>query len=466
MAQSARRPPVSQDTLRRVQEQAKSLRSSEAIPYETLLNGQMVEIALAEEQIEFRDRIFTPLVTLWTFLNQVLSPDHSCREAVSKLIAFLVSQGEHPCSPDTSSYCDARKRLPVSFLARLVRAIGALLEPKAQPDWRWKDRAVHLIDGSTVSMPDTPENQAAYPQPRTQKPGLGFPLARIVAIISFTTGAIGPYKGKDTGETSLFRTLVHRLKRGDVVLGDRYFASFFGIAQLVERGIDGVFRMHQLRKVDFRRGRSLGVEDHRVLWRKPARPDWMDEATYASIPDEMWVRELRIRVTEPGYRVSELVLVTTLLDSIEYPKDEIAQLYMSRWNVELDLRSIKVVMQMDILRCKKPELVEKEIWVHLLAYNIIRRLMMTAGTVHDVPPREISFKGTLQALGAFGDRMEMATPAARQTLWDEMLAVIAHHRVGDRPGRVEPRAIKRRPKPHPLLKLPRDQARKQLLKTA
>src|SRR5262249_43421594 len=159
---------------------------------------------------------------LWVFLNQVLSPDHSCREAVSKLIAFLVSQGERPCSPDTSSYCDARKRLPVSFLARLMRGIGDLLEPKAHPDWRWKGRAVHLIDGSTVSMPDTPENQAVYPQSRSQKPGLGFPLARIVAIISFTTGAvrdlaIGPYKGKETGETSLFRTLVHRLKRGDVV---------------------------------------------------------------------------------------------------------------------------------------------------------------------------------------------------------------------------------------------------------
>jgi hypothetical protein len=461
---------VSQLIRSRVEEQVKSWRDSEIVPYQDLIDGPLVETALAEESIAFRVRVFTPLVTLWTFLNQVLSEDHSCREAVSKLIAFLVSQGQTPCSPDTSSYCKARARLPVSFVARLARAIGDRLEEKSLPDWRWNGRTVHLIDGSTVSMPDTPENQAVYPQSRSQKPGLGFPLARIVAIVSFATGAvrdlaIGPYRGKETGETSLFRTLLPRLNRGDVVLGDRYFASFLGIAQLRARGVDSLFRIHQLRKIDFRRGRSLGVEDHRVLWSKPARPDWMDEATYASIPNEMWMRELRVRVTEPGYRVHELVLVTTLLDPIEYSKEAIADLYLSRWGIELDLRSIKVVMQMEILRCKKPELIEKEVWVHLLAYNLVRNLMTVAGAAHQVRPRELSFKATLQALEAFGDRMEMASPEQRQRLWQEMLIVIAHHRVGDRPGRIEPRAKKRRPKPYRMLTLPRERARKLLLKT-
>jgi hypothetical protein len=461
---------MSQHTLRRAEEQAKSLRET-GIPYQDMLDGQMVETALAEEQVEFRERIFTPLITLWTFLTQVLGEDHSCRGAVANLIAFLVSQGRPACSPDTGSYCKARRRLPLSFLTRLLRQTGDAMEKKALPDWLWKGRTVHLIDGSTVSMPDTPENQAVYPQSRSQKPGLGFPLARIVAIISLATGAvrdlaIGPYKGKETGETSLLRKLLDRLKKGEIVLGDRYFASYFGIAQLVERGVDGLFRMHQLRKVDFRRGHALGVEDHRVLWQKPARPDWMDEATYARMPNEMWVRELRYQVSQPGYRVSELVVVTTLLDPIEYTKEELADLFMSRWNVELDLRSIKVVLQMDVLRCKRPELVEKEIWVHLLAYNIIRNLMTVAAAAHEAQPRTLSFKGTLQALEAFGDRMESAAPALRQTLWEEMLVVIAYHRVGDRPGRTEPRAKKRRPKPYKMLTLPRDEARNRLLASA
>jgi hypothetical protein len=462
---------VSQDIIRRAQDQAKALRDTGILPYQDLLDGATVESALEEEKIDFRDRVFTPLITLWTFLTQVLSPDHSCREAVSKLIAFLVTQARPPCSPDTGSYCAARKRLPVSLPARLVRRTGDTLEAKASPEWLWKGRTVHLVDGSTVSMPDTLANQAVYPQSKTQKPGLGFPLARIVAIISLATGAvrdlaIGPYKGKKTGETSLFRELLDRLKAGEIVLGDRFFASFFGIAQLIERDVDGVFRNHQCRKIDFRRGRCLGVEDHRVLWLKPARPKWMSEFTYDRIPDTMWVRELRVRVGQPGYRVRELVLVTTLLDPIQYTKADIAELFMSRWDIELDLRSIKIVMQMDILRCKSPDMVDKEIWVHLLAYNIIRALMAKAAATHGVQPRELSFKGTLQALGAFRDSMRMAAPGLRQDLWDQMLVVIAHHRVGDRPGRVEPRQKKRRPKPYRMLTLPRAEARKLLLQRA
>jgi Transposase DDE domain len=462
---------VSQCTFRRAEEQADTLRKSGILPYQDLLDGAMVEAALQEEKIAFRVRIFTPLVTLWTFLTQVLSEDHSCREAVSKLIASLVSQGQPPCSPDTGTYCTARGRLPVSFPTRLVRQTADTLEEKAPPSWLWKGRAVQLVDGSTVSMPDTPENQVVYPQARTQKPGLGFPVARIVAIISLATGAvrdlaIGPYKGKETGETSLFRALLPRLKAGEVLLGDRVFASFFGIAQLVARDIDGVFRIHQRRKIDFRRGHCLGAEDHRVLWRKPPRPEWIDETTYDQFPDEMWVRELRIRVTQPGCRVRELVLVTTLLDPIRYTKGDITGLFLSRWDIELDLRSIKVVMQMDVLRCKTPEMVEKEVWVHLLAYNIIRGLMATAAVAHGARPRELSFKGTLQALTAFRDSMRMAEPVARQHLWEALLKTIAYHRVGDRPGRVEPRARKRRPRCTRMLTIPRDQARKRLLQNA
>jgi putative transposase len=458
---------VTQHIFPRVDEQANALRNAAELPYHDLLEGELVRSALVEEKLKFRVRNYTPLVTLWTFLTQVLDPDHSCRKAVSSLNAFLVSQGQRAVSPDTSNYCKARKRLPLSFIIRLVRKIGELLDENISSTCLWNGRSVHIVDGSTVSMPDTPANQRAYPQPVSQKPGVGFPLARFVAIISLATGvvldiAIGSCLGKRTGETSLLRALVKRMKAGSILLGDRSFASYFGIAELLQREIDGVFRMHQRRKVDFRRGRCLGILDHVVIWQKPERPEWMDEATYAQMPHEIRVRELRYRVEQPGYRVHEIVLVTTLLDPVVYTKDDLADLYLKRWNIEVDLRSIKIVLQMDVLRCKSPDLVDKEIWVHMLVYNILRKLMVTAAAKSGAEPREISFKGTLQALTAFRDAMRTTDPKRRAELWEAMFAAIAHDRVGDRPGRVEPRAKKRRPKQYDLLNCPRKEARNRL----
>jgi DDE family transposase len=468
---AARRPTVAQHNFPRVHEQAKALRNAEILPYRDLLEGEIVRSALAAEKLRFRVRTFTPLVTLWTFLTQVLDTDHSCRKAVSSLIAFLISEGQSAPSPDTSNYCKARKRLPLSFIVRLVRKVGELLEGNASSSWLWKGRSVHMVDGSTASLPDTPANQQAYPQPVSQKPGVGFPLARFVAIISLATGAVldaalGPCFGKRSGETSLLRTLLRRIKRGSILVGDRCFASYFGIAELLQREIDGVFRMHQRRKVDFRRGRCLGISDHIVIWQKPDRPEWMDEATYAQMPDEIRVRELRYQVEQPGYRVHEIVLVTTLLDSIVCTKQDLADLFLKRWNIELDLRSIKIVMQMDVLRCKSPDLVDKEIWVHMLAYNIIRNLMVSAAAKIGAHPREISYKGTLQAFTAFRDVLRMAKPHLRARLGDAMFVAIAYDRVGDRPGRIEPRAKKRRPKEYDLLNIPREAARNRLREAA
>jgi Transposase DDE domain len=462
---------VEQNTLNCAKDQANALRNAEMLPYHDMLDGELVEAALAEEKLEFRYRIYTPLVTLWTFLTQVLDSDHSCRQAVSRLIAFLVAEGGPACSPDTGNYCKARRRLPLSFIIRLVRRTGEILCGKASPAWLWKGRPVFLADGSTASMPDTPANQRAFPQPRTQKAGLGFPIARFVAIICLATGAvldiaIGAYKGKRTGETSLLRALLERLEKGAILLGDRTFSSYFGIAELMRRGVDGVFRMNHRRKVDFRRGRCLGIEDHQVLWQKPKqRPEWMDESSYEQMPDEMWVRELRFRVQQPGYRVHEIVLVTTLLNPIDYTKEELADLFLCRWNIELDMRSIKIVMQMDVLRCKSPDLVVKEIWVHMLAYNIIRDFMASAAMKNGATPRQLSFKATLQAIAAFRESLRNASPERRARLWEALFVVIAHDRVGNRPGRVEPRCKKRRPKPYRMLNVPRDQARKALLGT-
>ena len=458
---------MEKDILPEVKVQAKALREADVLPYHDLIDGQLVEAALKEENLRFRVRIYTPLITLWTFMTQVLDADHSCRKAVRSLTAFLVSEGQPAICADTSDYCKARKRLPLSFIVRLVRKLGELLDGKARGEWLWNGREVQMVDGSSASMPDTPANQRAFPQPAGQKPGVGFPLARFVTIVSLATGAvrdlaIGPCKGKRTGETSLLRSLVRRMKAGTILLGDRSFASYFGIAELLQRQIDGVFRMHQRRKIDFRRGRCLGVTDHLVRWPKPERPEWMDEATYALMPEEIWVRELRYRIVEAGYRVHEIVLVTTLLDPIVYTKEDLAELYLKRWNIELDLRSIKIVMQMDVLRCKSPDMVEKEIWVHMLVYNVIRGLIVTAAAENGVAPRELSFKGTLQAITAFRDTLRTGDPKQRTKLWRAMLAAITYDRVGDRPGRVEPRAKRRRPKQYDLLNCSRTEARKRL----
>ena len=433
-----------------------------------MLDPAVVREALAHEGARWRDGgVYTPCVTLWAFLGQVLCPDHSCRAAVARLGALLVSRGETPCPPATSPYCKARQRLPLGVLARLARQTGQFLEEAAVDQWLFKGRRVQLVDGTTVSMPDTPENQAAFPQNRTQKPGLGFPIARLVAIISLATGAvrdlaIGPYLGKQTGETALFRQLWDRLHAGDIILGDRCFSSFFGIAPLLGRGIDGVFRMHQRRKVDFRRGRRLGVLDHIVTWTKPACPSWLDQAIFDSLPAQIRIRELRIKVAEPGFRVEELVLVTTLLDPDAFSKEEVAELYARRWQVELDIRSIKVEMRMEVLRCKTPEMVQKEVWAHLLAYNLVRSEMAEAAPLAETTPRRLSLRGAMQTMWAFEVEHRRATGLRRVRLVQERRRAIETHRVGGRPGRSEPRAVKRRPKPHDLLTVPRDQARKLL----
>jgi hypothetical protein len=459
---------VSQATRRWISEKVKSLRDSQILPFHEILDAGMVSRAPHAEGVTFHERIYTPLVTTCLFLSQVIDPDHSCRAAVARLIVWMAVDGRKPCEPDTSSYCEARQRLPEAVIVRLVRETARRTDALALGDWLWKGRSVILVDGTTASMPDSAANQKAYPQSKAQGIGLGFPLVRLVALISLATGvvrdlALGPYQGKETGETALFRTLWGGLDSGEIVLGDRVFGSYFGIAGLSERGVDGLFRMHQRRKFDFRRGRRLGVLDHVVSWSRPARPDWMDEATHARIPVELTVRELRVTVDQPGFRVNELVLVTTLLDAGRYTKQDISELFLERWDIELDFRSIKDVLQMGVLRCMTPEMVRKEIWMHLPAYNLIRGVMRDAAEAHDKVPRRLSFKGALRTMTGFQDALRWARPNRRAALVGEMLKAISSHEVGDRFGRVEPRANKRRPKPQRFLMESRRQARKALL---
>ncbi len=380
------------------------------------------------------------------------------------MLAWLVAQGQRPCSPKTDPYCKARGRLPESLLRRLARETGQALHRQAPGAWLWRGRRVKVVDGTTVSMPDTPANQDEYPQNRSQRPGLGFPLARLVVVFSLACAAavdaaVGPYRGKKTGENALFRTLHDSLEAGDVVLADRYYGGYFDLALLRQRDVDAVVRLHQLRRADFRRGRRLGRKYHVVAWAKPPRPAWMDRETYRSLPGALRVREVWVRVEQPGFRTKALVVVTTLHDVEAYPAADLADLYRARWQAELDLRSLKIALGMDVLRCKSPAMVRKEVWAHLLAYNLIRTAMAQAAAELGAPPWELSFKGALQALWAFGERLLGASGAVAAALRTWLLLAIGSYQVGDRPDRIEPRARKRRPKDYPHLHRPRDEAR-------
>lgn len=440
-----------------------------------LLPAERVQRAVEAEGVKFRVCLFTPLVTLWTFLTQVLSPDGSCANAVAKLLALLsasAAEDDDPSLPETGPYCKARQRLPEPLISRLARETGEQLHRRypAAPGLLG-GRAVKIVDGTTASMPDTPENQQDYPQPPTQKPGLGFPLVRLVAVLSLSCAAVldvamGPYSGKQSGEPALFRTLLGSLESGDIVLADRYYASYWMIALLLERGVDSLFRQHQNRPIDFRTGQRLGKDDHRItLDRSDRLPDWMDQATHAQMPEQLTVREVRVRVTQRGFRVREMVLVTTLLDAELYSRQEIAEAFRLRWHAELDLRAIKQTMHMSVLRCKTPEMVRKEIWMHLLAYNLIRAVMAEAARAAGIEPREVSFAGAVQTINALAPLLQLADERELPRLWEVLLRVLTRHPVGDRPNRYEPRAVKRRAKPIALLTVPRQQARRRLARS-
>ena len=441
------------------------------LPFTDVLSGVTVTQALAALNLVWLDRIYSPLVTLWVFLGQVLSQDHSCRAAVARLIAHRVSQGQRPCSAETGAYCQARKRLPEEFFAQVARSAGQSLDNSAKQEWLWKRRRVLAYDGSTVTMPDTPENQQVYPQPPQQQPGLGFPLARMAAFFSLSCGAVLDLAicsnyGKGHSELGMLRLLWDLLRPGDVILADRYMCAWHEIYLLQQRGIDTVTRLHHCRRIDFRCGKRLGKDDHIVQWSKPSSIRSIDWQTFKSLPERLTIRETRVRVEQPGFRCRSMIVVSTLLDAQAVTANDLADLYRARWNAELDLRSLKQTMQMDILRCKTPELVRKEIWTHVLAYNLIRTIIAQAANQHHIEPRTISFKGAMQTLEAF--QPQIATQGDRdvlhrRSLYQALLNAVATHRVADRPDRFEPRQRKRRPKKFEYLMKPRNELKREVL---
>jgi hypothetical protein len=402
-----------------------------------------------------RERLFPPTTALSMFMAQTLNADSSCQATIDRHAVERVANDLRPCSTATGAYCKARQRLPAAMVQALLRHSGSLLASQALDAWRWHGRAVKLVDGTTITMPDTVENQARYPQSRTQKPGLGFPISRVVALMCLGTGAVldtamGPHAGKQSSEHALFHTLLGTVVDGDVLLGDRYYCSYVMIALLQARGADVVFQIHQRRITDFRKGQRLGRLDHVMVWNKPTvKPDWLSQEGFEAIPDTLGIRETH---------VGNKVLVSTLTSSSQASAQELKDLYAQRWNVELDLRHIKTTLRLDRMTCKTPAMNEKQWWVGLLAYNLIRLLMLRSATLADVLPRQLSFKHSVQLWLAWS---QCGLPPD-ETPIQCLLVLMAQKRVGKRPGRIEPRVVKRRPKPFPLLTQPRSLAREKV----
>jgi hypothetical protein len=441
---------------------------------EVLTAAEILE-AFTQEQVNFaeenEDAVYTPALVLWALLSQALfkGEQRSCMAAVARLRALLTVLGLRPPALNNGTYCRARAKLPESLFTRLIRQVASGCEALLPTEQLWQGRHVKLVDGTTVTMPATDANQAVYPQQPQQQPGLGFPIMRLVVLLSLATGMVfgsagGPYSGKETGETALFRQLLDLLDRGDILLADRYFCSYFMIALLLERGVDFVTRIHQHRDYDFRRGERLGPGDHVVEWMRPQKPSWMDDDTYQRMPKSIRVRELQVEIDQPGFRVESLVVVTTLLDSKQYSHEEIAALYRKRWLAELDLEALKVALGMDVLRAKSPEMVRKEMGSCLLACNLIRKTMLQSALRAARSLRTMSFTAALQTVAASYTQIATASPTQAARLIENAVEGLGGPRVGNRPNRVEPRAVKRRPKAYDLLTKPRQEARAQLLR--
>lgn len=442
------------------------------LPFTDVLSAERIERVFKKHGNLFGvGRIYSTAVVLWSFLSQVLrdGKEASCQSAVARIVAHQLRHGAPVPTADTGDYCKARDKLSEAALHDLSVEVAAETESQTNPAWLWKGRHAKLIDGFTFSMPDTPENQAEYPQQKSQKPGVGFPIARAVAITSLATActmdlAIGPYSGKETGESALLRSMLESLSPGDLAVMDRYYCSFMMIALLLARGTQVCTRKHQRRHSDFRRGKRLGKYDHIIEWVRPLRPEWMPEQTYAQIPDKLRLREIRYKIVEPGRRTQSFDVITTLLDAGEYTKEDLAELYGFRWNSELDIRSIKDSVNLGQVRCKSPQMVRREVWTTILAYNLIRTTAAGAALLHDKQPRHISFTATCQYVLASWMQLSLEMIDNLDDYCVMMLNHIAHCEAANRPGRLEPRLVKQRPKPYKLMQKSRNELREQLRK--
>jgi putative transposase len=449
---------------------ARSFLMAGGLPLASVLPAVEIEGVFRRHEALFGNTynaVYGTAIVLWAFLSQVLADGklRSCAAAVARVGDFLTMLGKSPPSTDTGEYCYARKKLNEKALHELVVQAGGKIEQAAPDDWLWHGRHAKLVDGFTATMPDTPENQEEFPQQKSQKSGVGFPIFRACVVLSLATACIldavfGPYSGKQTGEPALLRQLFGVFDAGDVAVFDRYCGSYMMLALLMLQQVDVCTRLHQGRSGDLRRGKRLGKHDRLVSWQRPQRPPWMDAETYATIPQRLVLRMIRFNIFVPGRRTRSITVVTTLVDPQKYSAEAIAELYGYRWNVELDIRQIKQTLNLDHLRCKTPAMVRPEFWTTLLAYNLIRRIICTAAMEHGKTPRRISFTRTCATILAAWSTLSLGHYHAKAM--QILLKQIASLEVPDRPGRIEPRVLKRRRHRYPLLREPRQTLKKRL----
>jgi hypothetical protein len=412
-------------------------------------------LAQQEEGDHSRNRLWNLRLVFWTSLWQVTQTGASCREAVRQAQVLCRSANRRP-PPDTNSpYCQSRSTLPLDRLQEIHEGVVREAREGLAAKDLWCGHEVFVADGSTVTAPDTPENQKAFPQQSVQKPGCGFPIIRLVALLSLATGMLTAWTPGHwrQHEVCLLQRLWDCLRPDDVLLADRGFCNWAVLAQCLQRRIHAVFRVKGVRRRDFRRGKRLGKDERLVQWHKPKLPSaTISAAQWALLPEVLTLRLVRCRMPIPGFRTRQVILVTTLLDSLQYPPAALDQLYYRRWAMELTLRNIKTTLQMDQLSCKTPRNLEREIRMHFLAHNLVRRLMLEAARRHHVRLERVSFAGSLAAARRYGEALwQTPSQRRRRALLEELFHVLAVDLVPDRPGRREPRAVKRRPKPYPRL---------------
>lgn len=406
-----------------------------------------------------RERVFPLRLTFECFLWQMLKPRTACREVVRQVQALRTLHGQPPISEDDSAYIQARLRLPKERLEGALVATAQTADRRVGPSPQLQGRLVKVVDGSSTQLADTPANQQRYPQPRSQKPGCGFPLMKLLVLFSLGGGAVlkvilGNLHHHDL---RLLRGLWDELQKGDILLGDRAYGEYVTLAGLPQRGVDVVARLHHRRKVDFRKARRPGRNDGRFVWTKGCQQsEILSPSEWDVLPVQITVRILRFTTTIRGFRNRRVTLVTSLLDAELYPADELVALYARRWRLELCLRDLKTTLGMEQLRCKTPDMAEKELLAYLVAHNLVRCLMAEAVAGHRVDLERVSFKGSADALRQFSDAISRApNRTLRRQLWEDLLLVLARDLVPLRPNRTEPRAVKRRPKSYPLLNKPR-----------
>lgn len=408
-----------------------------------------------------RRRIFSKENTFWAFLSQVLDADGGCKEVIRKLQAYASIKGIKIPSSSTASYCTARMKLDEQMLSDILDHTADQLE-KMPETGLLNNRRVIVVDGTGVTMTDTKENQKVWPQPSSQQSGCGFPSARICACFSLESGGLLSYAigNKKSHELLHFRQQWDTFKPGDIFLGDKGFCSYFDQARLKEKGIDSVITL--ARRAPVRAASSLkvlGPNDLLIAWPRPqhtAKLSYSKDA-WEDLPEELLLRQIRVTVTHPGFRTQGFYIITTLLDAEQYPAEELAELYFKRWDVELFFRDIKTTMGMDVLRCRTPEMIQKEVLMHFIAYNCIRRLMYEAAEEADIEVRIVSFKGSLQALRSWEPHLNQAktSKAERFRLISDLYDAMTNTPILQRPGRSEPRCVKRRPKNYQRMTAPR-----------